>query len=104
MKELEREEMKHGGEWKGNRKERKEGYKLERNEYVRVRREEIWKDIVNKCKEEPKLFYRFINGKIKHKEIITRLKENIEVYEDPIEMSEVLNKNFQKVFTTESDF
>ena len=62
------------------------------------------KNIVDKCKEEPKLFYRFINGKIKHKEIITRLKENNEVYEDPKEMSEVLNKNFQKVFTTESDF
>ena len=82
--------------------ERKEEYKLERNEYVRVRREEkkYEKDIV----EEPKLFYRFINGKIKHKEIITRLKENNEVYEDLREMSEVLNKNFQKVFTTEYYF
>ena len=49
--------------------ERKEEYKLERNEYVRVRRdkEKIYeKDIVDKCKEEPKLFYRFINGKTKH--------------------------------------
>ena len=62
------------------------------------------KDIVDKCKEEPKLFYRFINGKIKHKEIINRLKENNEIYEDPKGMSEVLNKNFQKVFTTESEF
>ena len=32
------------------------------------------------------------------------MKENKEVYEDPKEMSEVLNKNFQKVFITESDF
>ena len=32
------------------------------------------------------------------------MKENIEVYEDPKEMCEVLNKNFQEVFTTESDF
>ena len=62
------------------------------------------KYIVDKCKEKPKLFYRFINGKIIHKEIITRLKENNEVHEDPKEMSEVLNKNFQKVLTTESDF
>ena len=69
--------------------ERKEEYKLEKNEYVRVRREEkrYEKDIVDKCKEEPKLFYRFINGKIKYKEIITRLKENNEVYEDPKQMS-----------------
>ena len=87
--------------------ERKEEYRLERNEYVRIRREEekrYEKDIVDKCKEELKLFYKFINGKIKHKEIIIRLKENNEVYEDPNEMSKVLNKNFQKVFTTEPDF
>ena len=45
--------------------------------------------------KEPKLFYRFINGKIKYKENINRLKENNEVYEDPKEMSEVLNKNFR---------
>ena len=32
------------------------------------------------------------------------MKENNKVYEDLKEMSEVLNKNFQKVFTTESDF
>ena len=32
------------------------------------------------------------------------MKENKELYEDPKEMSEMLNKNFQKVFTTESDF
>ena len=48
-------------------------------------------------------FYKFINGKIKHKKIITRLKENNEVYEDSKEMSEVLIKNFQKVFTTKSN-
>ena len=37
--------------------ERKEEYKLERNEYVRIRREKekrYEKDIVDKCKEEPK--------------------------------------------------
>ena len=32
------------------------------------------------------------------------MKENNEVYEDPKEMSAVLNHNFQKVFTAESDF
>ena len=36
---------------------------------VRIRREnkKIEKDIVNKCKEESKLFYRYIKGKIKQK-------------------------------------
>ena len=32
------------------------------------------------------------------------MKENKEVYENPKEMSKVLNKNFQKVFTAEFDF
>ncbi len=35
---------------------------------MKIRKEEekgYEKDIVNKCKEEPKLFYKFINGKIK---------------------------------------
>ena len=74
---------------------------------VKIRREKekkFEKDIVNKCKEEPKLFYRYINGKIKQKERITRLKENNETVEDPKEMSEILNKNFQNVFTSETEF
>ena len=77
--------------------------KLERK-YVRVRREKksYEKDIVDKCKEEPKLSYRFINGKIKQINV-TKLKENNEVYGDSKEMSEVLNKNFLTLFTTESD-
>ena len=32
------------------------------------------------------------------------MKENNKVYEDPKKMSEVLNKIFQKVFATKSDF
>ena len=44
-------------------------YKLERNAYVRVKIEEkiYEKYIVDKYKEEPKLFYRFINVKIKQR-------------------------------------
>ena len=45
-----------------------------------------------------------INGKIKYIGSLIRLKENKEVYEDPKEMSEMLNKNFQKIFTIESDY
>ena len=32
------------------------------------------------------------------------MKKNNAVYEDPKDMSEMLKKNFQKVFTAESDF
>ena len=44
---------------------RKEEYKLGRKEYVRVRREEkrYEKDVVYKCKEKPKLFYRLLMKK-----------------------------------------
>ena len=97
--------------WKRMKKRRnhrnKEDYKWARNEYVLVRREEekgYEKDIVEKCKEEPKLFYQFINGKIKQKDKVERLKDGSETYEDPKDMSEILNKNFQQVFTKETEF
>ena len=35
--------------------------------------------LYEKCKKEPKLFNRFINRKIKHKEIVALLKENTRV-------------------------
>ena len=50
------------------------------------------------------MFYSFINGKMKAKESIIQLKENIKVYKNLKQKREVLNKNFQKVVTTESDF
>ena len=43
-------------------------YQRARNNYVKIRREEernFEESIIDKCKEEPKLFYRFINGKLK---------------------------------------
>ena len=56
----------------------KEEYKLTRNEYVMVRREEekLYEKDVDMCKEELKLFYKYINGKIKHKKSVARLKGN----------------------------
>ncbi len=50
------------------------------------------------------MFYRYINQKSGNKETITHLKYNNKIYEDPREMSEVLNMNFQKVFTRGSNF
>merc|ERR1711980_82186 len=64
--------------WKRNRNARnKENYTSLRNEYAKVRKEEekkFEKDIVDKCKEQPKLFYRFINKKMKVRESIESLK------------------------------
>ena len=50
------------------------------------------------------MLYRFIYEKIKRIEIMTQLEENKDVYEDPKQVSVVLNKNFQKVYTIESYF
>ena len=46
----------------------RERYKEARSEYVRIRREKeiaFEKDVVEKCGNEPKLFYKYINGKMK---------------------------------------
>uniref|UniRef100_A0A0P4VWZ9 Reverse transcriptase domain-containing protein n=1 Tax=Scylla olivacea TaxID=85551 RepID=A0A0P4VWZ9_SCYOL len=61
-------------------------------------------DIVGKCKEEPRLFYRYINGKMKHREGISKLKREGRIYETTGEMHELMNESFQSVFTKETDF
>ena len=46
-------------------------YINERNECVKICREEkrnYEKDITDKCKENPKLFYRYVNDKLKNKQ------------------------------------
>ena len=60
-------------------------YRRARN-YVKIWREEernFEKFIIDKCKEEPKLFYRFINEKLKQREGIDKIKLSNTVYEDP---------------------
>ncbi|MPC57590.1 hypothetical protein E2C01_051573 [Portunus trituberculatus] len=65
--------------WKKLKKQRNESnrqqYKDARNEYIRVRREEernFEKDVVQKSEDEPKLFYKYINGKMKNMETIEK--------------------------------
>ena len=92
---------------RNNRVDLWERYKTARNEYVRIRREEkinYEKNVIEKCKEEPKLFYRFINGKLKSKEGISNLKVDGVIYEDAYSQAEIFNKSFQSVFTKESSF
>ncbi len=93
---------------KRNRNQRnKEDCKIARNEYVKIRRmEEIdyEKDIVEKYKDEPKLFYRFINDKTKMKEKVEKLRDGDKITEDERGMCELGNENFQQVFTKETKF
>ena len=41
----------------------------------------------------------FSNGKTKHKEGITRLKENKEIYENPKEITKIINTKICLLFT-----
>ena len=78
-----------------------------RNECVRIMRTEklnYEKDIMDKCKSNPKLFYRHINGKMKKREGITGLRVDGKIYDQIEEMAEVMNERFQTVFTEEGDF
>ena len=59
---------------------------------------------MEKCKDEPRLFYRFVNGKLKNKKEISKLKVDGEFLEEEELMAEELNKCFQKVFTNEETF
>ncbi len=90
-----------------NTRRNREAFKVARNSYVQARREaqrKYEKYIVDKCINEPKLFYRFINGKMKQKVGISRLKVEDEVYEDDDSICEIMNQKFQEVFTRESQF
>ncbi len=61
---------------------------------MRIRREEkrkFEKDIVKKCGEQPKLFYKYMNGKIASRETIDKLIKGDRIYEKAEEMSEILN-------------
>ena len=69
-----------------------EKYKT-RNEYVRIQRKEegnFERKIIEKCKNESKVFYRYINEKIKNREGVDKLKVEGIVYKDALQQAEVL--------------
>ena len=97
--------------WRKLRKQRNERNRKQyieaRNEYVKIRREEerrFERDIVKRCEEEPKLFYKYINGKMISKETIDKLIKGDKTYETAEEMSELMNDSFRSVFTLEGTF
>ena len=68
-------------------------YITSRNECVKVMREVkhgYEKDIMQKCKSEPKLFYRHVNGKMRKKESVTSLEDEGRIYHDEQNMAEVI--------------
>ena len=84
-----------------------ERYKEARNSYTRETRETVRsfeKDIIDKSEKEPKLFYNYINSKTKKKEQILTITDEGITYDNEKDMSEILNKKFQSVFTKEPSF
>ena len=82
-------------------------YKLARNEYVTTLREEQKKfesDIIDRCKNEPKLFYRYVNGKVKTNKSLDKIRVEEVIYEGPKVIAQEMNLSFKKVFTNEKEF
>ena len=82
-------------------------YIIARNESVRIMREEkqnFEKDIMDKCKSDPRLFYKHVNGRKKNWEGITRLVVDGEEQTGAKSIAEAMNDRFQSVFTKEEDF
>ena len=93
--------------WRKEKNPRKwQEYTTARNIYIKIHREErknYERDIIRKCKDQPKLFYRYVNGKLKNKHVIEKLSRDGAEYSEDLEMAEVINEHFQAVFTRESD-
>lgn len=81
-------------------------YKTERNQYVHTRRQEqmnCQKNILAKRNKKPKMFYNYINSKLKRKFGTEQLLTDEVMRDDAERMSEILNKMFQDVLTNETD-
>ena len=82
-------------------------YNEARNTYTQIRKEaqrNYEKDIIDKSKEQPKLFHDYINSRTKKQEQILTITDEGITYDNDKEMSEILNKKFQSVFTNEPSF
>lgn len=85
-------------------KQRYEQAKTYSNMKVREAQEKYEKDIVTKVKDDPKVFWRYVQSKTKVKENIQCIiDENGELYTDNENKAELLNKFFHSVFTHEQD-
>ena len=60
--------------------------------------------MVEKCENEPKLFFKYINGKMKSTETIDKIVKGGKTYQAAEELSEIMNESFKQVFTEEEAF
>ena len=60
--------------------------------------------MVEKCENEPKLFYKYINEKMKSTETIDKIVKGRKTYQPTEELSEIMSESFKRVFTEEEAF
>ena len=60
--------------------------------------------MAEKCGNEPKLFYKYINGKMKCKETIDKIVKGEKTFQTAEELSEIMNESFKSVFTVKGVF
>ena len=71
---------------------------------LREEQRQFENDIINRCKNEPKLFQRFVNRKLKRKTGLDKLRVDGVIYEDPKAMADIMNRSFNEVFTRGKEF
>lgn len=82
-------------------------YKQAKNEYVRIRKEELRnykRYVIENYTDETELFRRYVNNKVRNREGISKLRVDGKEYEDAAAMPEFMNDCFQAVLTRESNF
>ncbi len=97
--------------WKKMRKwdteENSRQYKDARNKYTEVRRRteaHYEKKTLENYERNPKMFFKYVNGKRKIKDTIQKIRIGNRISEDIAEITEELNRNFASVFTREETF
>lgn len=99
VKGLKANGMMHGKNIEGPiSKTRKNSYILARNAYVKIGEEQKHENIIDKCREQPKPFYRHINKKLKDKRNINQLRDEVRLYEKSMEISKLLIKSSNSIY------
>ena len=71
---------------------------------IREEHKNFERDVINKCKDETKLFFRYVNSKIKARKGIDKIRVDEVIYEDPKDIAQVMNFSFKEIFTNELKF
>ena len=60
--------------------------------------------MLEKCENEPKLFYKYINGKVKCTETIGKIGKGEKTCQTAEQLCEIMNESFKSVFSEKEAF